>query len=122
MYLVRERTDIRELGLSRKNPIYRARIGRGRLKKSKTNDRCSEQCDARRSERKCCKNNIRAEEEQIPVARTEITRRRARRYRHKAGGEGNKGAKNNAVALALPPLNSAKTKQKLPLTARGSVC
>ena len=39
-------------------------------KHSKTNDRCSEACDARRSERKGCKkNSIRAEEEQIPVAR-----------------------------------------------------
>ena len=35
----------------------------------------------------CQKNNMRAEEEQITTARA-TTRRRGRRYRHKAGGEG----------------------------------
>ena len=70
---------------------------------------------------KSCKNNIRGEEEQTTVCCKDETRKRGKRYRHKAGGEGkireqrekhgkkDKTSKTTSViatAFAVPPLNS----------------
>ena len=84
-------------------------------------------------DQKGCK-NIRAEEEQITCCTDETTRRRGRRYRHKAGGErkikGNKEkhGKNNKTnkqdnkchcyRFRAPPIELNENKQKLPLTVR----
>ena len=115
-YLVRERNTTSQTRKIRKIRTNRTKEPRHILK------------NVMQEDLKGCKKHIRAEEEQITYNRCadETTRRRGRRYRHKAGGEwkiwdkkrnaakrtkqANKITSVVATALAFPPLNSTETK------------
>ena len=74
-YLVREH----------KKTSQTRKIRKIRTKKTKNVDRSSEECDARRSER--LQERHKCERGTDNCCTDETTRRRGRRYRHKAGGE-----------------------------------
>ena len=116
-YRVRERNKTSQtMGKKREHKKKTRENERRKQKETKqTTGRCTEECDARRSERKGCKNSMyTCEEEQIPVARTKQhdedncrcpgkTTRRGRgrrRYRHKAGREENKEANKKKNRLS----------------------